>query len=182
MNPLDPLLKPLRYIRVVGPSKGLYDWVVPAILAVPGVAFLDLTNAAIASGADSYLAHTRSLLSVLIGLYLGGLGVFVALTRGDLDRAAEGVTFKYRNAVLTRRETVSYAFAYLAVTALVLFMFSMFVGLGAPAFRGLCDDQRRVLRLVVTSIVTFGLAQMFVITLFSLFYMVSYFEVPKPKP
>ncbi len=115
------LLAPLRYLTIHHPEKRVYDFFVPAILAVLFcAAYLLLYPAVPLFGDGGLLRFARDLLMMGVPFMIGALAAVAMGSPGKhLDRRPLGVGLYLDGDVLTLRQFVCYLLGYLSFLGLI---------------------------------------------------------------
>lgn len=177
---LQTLLTPLNYLRAKNPHKFTWDWTIPAIAAILGVACLVLLPRSISVLGERGLVYwVNELLQVLIGFYIAALAAIASFDRVSLDQLIEGdgVTIRVQGAEgpydkpLTRRAFISLMFGYLSLLAIALYCIGLVTSLLESNIKLIVPDVLYVLRAIFVLAYGFLFAQMLSITLVALFYL-----------
>jgi len=136
------LMTPLRYLRIrqgisLFQSKAVYDWFLPAVLAIPATYIGNKYSLGIFSE-QGVIGGFQKLLEILIPFYIAALAAVATFQRDGLDDVLKGhpATLNIRHArgdwverILTRRQFICYLFGYLAFLSLCLFVAILFLNL-----------------------------------------------------
>lgn len=188
---LPTLLTPLNYLRAKNAHKFAWDWTIPAIVAILGVACLLLLPRPIVVLGDRGLIYwVNELLQVLIGFYIAALAAIASFDRTSLDQQieGEGVTLKVIrdggpiDRSLTRRAFLSLMFGYLALVAITLYCTGLVVSLLDTNIKLIQPGVLFYLRLLFVFCYGFLFAQMLSITLVALFYLSDRIHRQTPTP
>lgn len=132
---IQPLLTPLRYLRISHRTKRIYDFWVPLGLAVGLTAPAILLPVNI-FGDKGFCYYILDLVKLLTGFYIASLGVVVSLHREGLDLVMEGEhPPTLDNVKVTRRQFLTALFGYLALLSFVIYAVGTAAIIGTPVMR-----------------------------------------------
>lgn len=168
----------VRYLKILHPLKKRYDYVMPAI-----VAFVFLSLYLVAPlrpnilGENGILIRLNNLFQILPGFYIAALAAVSTFNERSLDEKLKGhpATLKIDGdgfEVLTRRRFLCLMFGYLATLCMLIF----FVNIVADILYQnlvLTIGHSVVIDCVLLYIYLFFLSQLFVVSLWGLYYMVE---------
>src|ERR1700754_3223786 len=91
ISTIGTLLSPLKYLKAKNRHKFVWDWIIPAIIAICGTACLFLLPKPIAVLGDRGLVYwVNELLKLLVGFYIASLAAVSSFDRASLDQNIEG--------------------------------------------------------------------------------------------
>jgi hypothetical protein len=191
MDTLRTLFAPLKYLRAKNDHKFVWDWVLPAIVAVAATLCLFVLPRPVSILGEKGLVHwVNELLQVLIGFYIAALAAIASFDRPSLDQPieGEGVTLKvlqedgYKPKQLNRRAFLSLLFGYLSLLAIFLYVLGLGVSLLSDNIRLISPQLLPYLRGVFVLAYGFFFTQMLSVTMVALFYLSDRIHRQTPTP
>lgn len=191
------LFSPVRYLLIkqgvgVVRSKFVYDWILPAILALFSlVVCLIFAPHAPMFDEHGIVGRFEKLLEILVPFYIVALAAVATFAPGtELDQPMKGhpATISLRRAtgdvaehILTRRQFVCYLFGYLASVSLFLFVLILLLSITeerlAEFFKHLLGSYSTYFKYLVLYAFLLPIWQIIVTTLLGVFFMSERIQV-----
>jgi len=174
------ILTPLTFLRLQSPDLRAYQWMIPALLALIGLAVFYLLPVSPPLFTEKGLVNTvNGLLNTLIGFYIAALAAIATFNNVNLDKVMKGrpptlVTIRQgekSEEQLTRRRFLVMLFGYCAFLSIMLFAFGVVSLLLAPSMAKIA--WLPALRLVWLLVYFAMAASLFVVTLLGLHYLIE---------
>lgn len=174
------LLTPLTFLRLQSLDLRAYQWTIPIVLTLLGLAGFYLLPSKPPLFSEKGLVNTiNGLLNTLIGFYIAALAAVATFNNAALDKVMKGrpptlVTYRQgeKNVEqLTRRRFLVILFGYCAFVSIMLFAFGVISLLVAPSIAKL--SWMPALRLVWLAAYFALAASLFVVTLLGLHYLIE---------
>ncbi len=174
------LLTPVSYLRLRSPDLWVYQWALPALLALVGVASFYSLPIEPPLFTDKGLVNTvNSLLNTLIGFYIAALAAVAAFPNEALDQPMKGrapTIINYRQGEafeekLTRRRFLVVLFGYCAFVSIMLFGFGVVSIMVAPSFVKV--GAAATLKFIWLAAYLMMAASLFVATMLGLHYLID---------
>ena len=181
MNELRQLLRPWIYLGISGPRKYLFDWIIPAILALVFIIPWAVSGVKVQFyGAGGFLSQITSFVQNLPGFFIAALAAVATFNRGDLDKempepaptipvAIKGHAVRLS---LTRRRFLCVLFAFLTVQSIVITLVGVLLVVLAPAIsHAVGDVVRPFVYYTGAFLYLFQFLQMIIATALGLYYL-----------
>lgn len=174
------ILTPLTFLRLQSPDLRTYQWIMPSLLALAGLAAFYLLPVAPPLFTEKGLVNTiNGLLNTLIGFYIAALAAVATFNNSALDQVMKGRPPTLANhrqgerseEKLTRRRFLVILFGYCAFTSIMLFAFGVISLIVAPSLAQ--STWLPVLRAAWLLIYFAMAASLFIVTLLGLHYLIE---------
>lgn len=174
------ILTPLTFLRLQSPDLRAYQWTIPAILTLLGLAGFYVLPIKPPLFTDKGLVNTiNGLLTTLIGFYIAALAAIATFNNATLDNVMKGrsptlIGFRQGEKIeeqLTRRRFLVILFGYCAFVSIMLFAFGVLSLLIAPSLAK--SAWLAGLRFVWLAIYFCISASLLVVTLLGLHYLID---------
>lgn len=175
------LLWPLVFWRIK--FNGKTKWMVgfPVVVgAAAGLAFAFVPGANL-TGERGLLDLSAGLLQMLVGFYVAGIGIVMALPEGKLDeRIAKGANPpRLRDDEMTWRQFANALTAYLVFISLVVYCLALTTMTFSPGFDWISSEARAWSKIILGGVYTGLFSHVLSITMFTLFWIAA--KIPEAK-
>ena len=174
MSTVSTLLTPLSYLRVKHPLKRVVDIWFPGIGSLLAILWISLWSSFNLFGSSGAAVGINGLIQLLAGFFITSLAA-IATFNGSvyrIDEVFEGEKALLGGDALTRRQFLSYLFAYLALLSVLLYLYGAIAIAAASTLHDhMASPARLVLRIIFAASYSLALSHVIGTTLVGLVFL-----------